>query len=87
LILERLTLWIMTKNQTIINKTHANWYILIRSIFYEAVLLFKQFKYPKISTSNLKRIRSCPGNNILPVNNSAIIHPTDHISTEILFYV
>lgn len=28
-----------------------------------------------------KRIRSVPGNNVLPVSNSAIIHPTDQIST------
>ena len=29
-----------------------------------------------------KRIRSVPGNNVLPVKSSAIIHPTDHISTK-----
>lgn len=30
---------------------------------------------------NLKRIRSVPGNRVLPVRSSAIIHPTDQIST------
>lgn len=28
------------------------------------------------------RIRSVPGNNVLPVSNSAMIHPTDQISTK-----
>lgn len=31
---------------------------------------------------SLKRIRSVPGNRVLPVRSSAIIHPTDQISTE-----
>lgn len=31
--------------------------------------------------SQLKRIRSVPGNKVLPVRSSAIIHPTDQIST------
>lgn len=29
-----------------------------------------------------ERIRSFPGNNAFPVSISAIIHPTDHISTK-----
>lgn len=33
-------------------------------------------------TNYEKRIRSVPGNNVLPVKSSAIIHPTDHISTK-----
>lgn len=32
--------------------------------------------------SQMKRIRSVPGNRVLPVRSSAIIHPTDQISTE-----
>lgn len=31
---------------------------------------------------SLKRIQSVPGNRVLPVRSSAIIHPTDQISTE-----
>jgi len=30
----------------------------------------------------MTRIRSVPGNNVLPVNSSAIIHPTDQMSTK-----
>lgn len=32
--------------------------------------------------TQMKRIRSVPGNKVLPVRSSAIIHPTDQISTE-----
>lgn len=37
-------------------------------------------------TDYKKRIRSVPGNNVLPVKSSAIIHPTDHISTKMHKY-
>lgn len=40
-------------------------------------------QYSKRSKSMIvKRIRSVPGNNVLPVSSSAIIHPTDQISTK-----
>lgn len=35
-----------------------------------------------ILNSQLKRIRSVPGNRVFPVRSSAIIQPTDQISTE-----
>jgi len=34
-----------------------------------------------------QRIRSVPGNSVLPVNSSAIIHPTDQMSTKIYIYI
>lgn len=33
------------------------------------------------SIVKIEYLRSVPGNNVRPVSNSAIIHPTDQIST------
>lgn len=45
------------------------------------ILLKINIMYDRVN-NNLKGIRSVPGNNVLPVSNSAIMHPTDQISTE-----
>lgn len=49
----------------------------------QTMIMIIKCQYSKSSKSIIiKRIRSVPGNNVRPVNNSAIIHPTDQISTK-----
>lgn len=52
-------------------------------MFYKKNIFFVSFFSIKTKTQLLKRIRSVPGNNVLEVKSSAIIQPTDQISTTI----
>lgn len=54
-------------------------------MFYKKNILYvkSDLKQDKKHTRLVKRIRSVPGNNVLPVKSSAIIQPTDQISTKI----
>lgn len=50
------------------------------------LLTRKKKAYPSISIIRLRRSNSeAPGNNGNPRNNSATIHPKDHISIEVVY--
>lgn len=68
-------------------KPNVQWFpvvkrtMLVSAITFKCVLqLIHQISWKILLL--LPRIRSVPGYNVFPVSNSAIIQPTDHISTE-----
>lgn len=62
--------------------TNVNKSIISLICYANSVSVSTMMAAPCKLCSQMKRIRSVPGNRVLPVSSSAIIHPTDQISTE-----